>query len=366
MENSTSKIYIGLMSGTSLDGVDAVAATFAGGKFKFIAREFVAFSDQQKSKLFKLCQPGFDEVRKLQEAGNMISRIYAGAVQQLLSKNNLQPKDIAALGAHGQTIRHSPQLGVSTQAINGALLAELTDIDVVCDFRNRDMAAGGQGAPLVPAFHESVFCSLRPRVIANIGGISNITVLNAKKPVIGFDCGPGNMLMDFWIRLKKSLPFDADGAWAKQGKINQKLLEKFLADPFFSQNPPKSTGRELFNEEWLKSKITDDIPAADVQRTLLELTVVCISDAIDKFAPKTEEICICGGGSKNAFLMKQLKKRNSARKVITTNDLGLNTQDVEGAAFAWLAWRFKTAQSGNLPEVTGAKAKRVLGCLYPH
>ncbi len=366
MENSTSKIYIGLMSGTSLDGVDAVAATFDEGKFKFIAREFFPFTVQQKSKLFELCQPSFDEVRKLQEAGNMISKIYARAVDRLLGRNHLQPKDIAALGAHGQTIRHSPQLGVSTQAINGALLAELTDIDVVCDFRNRDMAVGGQGAPLVPAFHESVFSSPRPRVIVNIGGISNITVLNAKKPVIGFDCGPGNMLMDFWIRLKTSLPFDMDGVWAKQGKINQKLLEKFLAEPFFSQKPPKSTGRELFNEDWLKNKVTDDIPDADVQRTLLELTVVCISDAIDKFAPETEEICVCGGGSRNKLLMKQLERRNSARKVMTTDELGIDAQDVEGAAFAWLAWRFKTGQSGNLPEVTGAKAKRVLGCLYPH
>ncbi len=365
MENSTPKIYIGLMSGTSLDGVDAVAATFDRGKFKFIAREFVPFSDQQRAKLFELCQPGFDEVRKLQEAGNMISQIYAEAVKKLLAKKHLQTKDIAALGAHGQTIRHSPQLGVSTQAVNGALLAELTGIDVVCDFRNRDLAAGGQGAPLVPAFHESVFCSSKPRVIVNIGGISNITVLNKNEPVIGFDCGPGNMLMDFWTRMKKSLPYDEDGVWAQQGKVNQKLLEKFLADPFFAKKPPKSTGRELFNEEWLKGKVAN-VSDADVQRTLLELTVVCISDAIEKFAPKTEEICVCGGGSKNALLMKQLKQRNPARKVMTTNDLGLDTQDVEGAAFAWLAWRFMTGQAGNLPEVTGAKAKRVLGCLYPH
>ncbi len=363
----SSQIFIGLMSGTSLDGVDAVAAAFTDGKYHYIARSFEPYSQELRRNILSLCFPGNDEISRMQLVGNDIAKIYAKAVKTLLMDSGLNPEDVVALGAHGQTIRHSPDVGVSTQIINSALLAELTGIDVVCDFRSRDLAAGGQGAPLVPAFHADVFSSGVPRAIVNIGGISNITVIDPGLggSVLGFDCGPGNVLLDYWIQHKKAIDFDCNGDWARQGKIDVELLNRFLEEPFFGLHPPKSTGRELFNPRWLNSKLSEETSDEDVQRTLLELTVLGISRAINQFAPSTEEIYLCGGGARNAFLVSELQNKNPDKVVDLTDAIGIDTQDVEGAAFAWLAWRFVRGLPGNKPSVTGARGERVLGCLYP-
>ena len=367
MQDADFDIYVGMMSGTSLDGVDAVAAVFNNGEYQQLARTSEPYSALLKSSLLSLCASGDDEINRMQVSSNEIAKIYAKTFRKLLYEHGLEPSNIRAIGAHGQTVRHNPQFGSSTQLLNGALLAELTGVDVIMDFRSRDLAAGGQGAPLVPAFHQAVFSSSATRAIINIGGISNITVLPPKgssKEVIGFDCGPGNMLLDAWISENIGYSYDKNGDWARLGEVSDELLYQLKSDPIFSKEPPKSTGRELFNPPWLKNFIKTE-SAVDVQRTLLALTVEAITDAINHFCPETEEIYICGGGSKNKFLMEELTRLNAPRKVSTTSELGLDTQDVEAAAFAWLAKRFVGGKSGNLPSVTGAQGYRVLGCLYP-
>ena len=285
---------------------------------------------------------------------------------------------------HGQTIRHCPELGFTVQLNNPALIAELTEIDVIADFRSRDMAAGGEGAPLVPAFHANIiFSAPAPRAIVNIGGIANATLLQDGQ-ILGFDCGPGNTLMDCWVQKHCGLLFDEDGRWAMKGKVIPELLQSYLSDPYFSRKPPKSTGREYFNENWMRARFPrldegreyfnenwmrarfprlDELAPQDVQRTLLKLTAETILEAISQIQPQTKEVFICGGGALNPLLMEELQA--GPYKVQSTAALGVDPMYVESMAFAWLAYRFVNKKAGNLPAVTRARGQRILGALYP-
>ncbi|MBU3605626.1 anhydro-N-acetylmuramic acid kinase [Polynucleobacter sp. MWH-Creno-3A4] len=373
--NNPHSLYIGLMSGTSLDGIDAVLAKIGPkGETKALEAVSTPFAPGLRKALFELQTPGPNELHREKQAGNALALAYSQAVNQLLEKANLLTSDIAAIGAHGQTIRHQPHLGelaYTHQTLNAALLAEKTGIDVIADFRSRDLAAGGHGAPLVPAFHAQQFKSTENLAILNIGGIANLTLLPTSGDVTGFDCGPGNMLMDAWIYEHQGNAFDENGNWATQGKVNQELLIKMLADPFFKKAPPKSTGRDDFHLEWLKEKLGKENPhAEDVQATLLHLTAHAALEALEQHAPQTQKLIICGGGAYNRALMNLFKvKAQSLFKKpleITSSDTaGIDPQLVEGLAFAWLAWAYKEKRPANLPAVTGARGSRILGACYP-
>jgi len=373
--NKPYSLYIGLMSGTSLDGIDAVLAKI-GPNGETSAQMAVSspFSPNLRKALFELQTPGANELHREKQAGSALALAYAETVNQLLKKANLQASDIAAIGAHGQTIRHQPHLGdlaYTHQTLNPALLAERTGIDVIADFRSRDIAAGGHGAPLVPAFHAQQFSSTENLAILNIGGIANLTLLPNTGEVTGFDCGPGNMLMDAWIHQHQGNPFDEDGNWALQGKINEALLTRMLDDPFFSKTPPKSTGRDDFHLDWLQEKVgKDNHRAEDVQATLLHLTAHSALEALVSHAPQTQQLIVCGGGAKNNALMNLLKAKvqqffKAPLEINTSDSLGIDPQLVEGLAFAWLAWAYKEKRPANLPAVTGAKGPRILGACYP-
>ncbi|HEY8354284.1 MAG TPA: anhydro-N-acetylmuramic acid kinase [Methylophilaceae bacterium] len=359
-------LFIGLMSGTSLDGVDAVLLEIAGDHCLVRNAHFTPFTTELRQQLLDLHHPGTNELERAAMAGNALSRLYASAVEQLLQKSRLRKQDIRAIGCHGQTIRHCPEQGFTLQIGNPALLAELTGIDTVADFRSRDLAAGGQGAPLVPAFHHAVF--QHPtfhRVVVNIGGIANLTDLPCDgSPVTGFDSGPGNMLMDAWIEHVQGLSYDHDGFWASQGHVIPSLLQVLLNEPFFRKPPPKSTGRDLFNLGWLSARIRPDFPPEDIQRTLLELTAISISDAIREHCHGAEEIYLCGGGAYNPLLVARLRDLLQPVRIALSDELGININHVESAAFAWLAYRRLHNEPGNLPTVTGANGPRILGAVY--
>ena len=373
--NKPHSFYIGLMSGTSLDGIDAVLAKIGpNGEASALEAISTPFSPELRKALSELQSPGPNELHREKQAGNALALAYADAVDQLLKKAKLQPSDIAAIGAHGQTIRHQPHLGdmaYTHQTLNPALLAEKTGIDVIADFRSRDLAAGGHGAPLVPAFHAQQFSSPDDLAILNIGGIANLTLLPKSGEVTGFDCGPGNMLMDVWIQEHQGNTFDENGGWALQGKANEVLLTKMLADSFFTKAPPKSTGRDDFHLAWLQEKIgTDNYLCEDVQATLLHLTAHSALDALARYAPQTQKLIVCGGGARNNALMDlfKVKSQNLFKQpleITTSNSSGIDPQLVEGLAFAWLAWAHKTKRPANLPAVTGAKGPRILGACYP-
>jgi anhydro-N-acetylmuramic acid kinase len=285
-------------------------------------------------------------------------------VQALLAQFRFK-QEIRAIGCHGQTVRHRPDEGYTIQLVNGALLAELTGIDVVCDFRSRDIAAGGEGAPLVPAFHQAVFAAPGiHRVIVNIGGIANLTNLPIAGTVTGFDCGPGNLLLDAWTQRHRGESFDRDGAWAASGRVIPALLTRLRGDGFFARKPPKSSGRELFNYSWLEAQLAGNENTADVQATLLALTAETITDAVTRFCAGAREIYLCGGGARNAALTRALEERLAPRKVAATDALDIDAEHVEATAFAWLAGRTLASQPGNLPAVTGAHGPRVLGAIY--
>jgi anhydro-N-acetylmuramic acid kinase len=300
---------------------------------------------------------------------------YADLVKQLLADSKRQPSDITAIGAHGQTIRHqaglSNALAYTHQTLNPALLAELTGIDVIADFRSRDLAAGGHGAPLVPAFHAQQFGSDKNTAVLNLGGIANLTLLPQKGDVTGFDCGPGNMLMDTWVAKHQGHAFDQDGAWAAQGAVNNSLLERMLADPFFTNAPPKSTGRDDFHLQWLEKQLgSNTYKAEDVQATLLRLTVTAALQSIHLYAPQTEVLIVCGGGVNNTALLNSLREQARAMfkhglEIRSSEANGVDPQLVEALAFAWLAWAHKTKRPANLPAVTGASGPRILGACYP-
>jgi len=363
------------MSGTSLDGIDAVLAKIGpNGETCAQAAVSTSFSPELRKALFELQSPGPNELHREKQAGNALALAYAEAVLQLLKKANLQPSNIAAIGAHGQTIRHQPHLGdlaYTHQTLNPALLAEKTGIDVIADFRSRDLAAGGHGAPLVPAFHAQQFASPENLAILNIGGISNLTLLPTDAKVTGFDCGPGNMLMDAWIHEHQGNIFDESGNWALQGKVNEALLKKMLSDLFFAKAPPKSTGRDDFHLAWLQEKIgNENYLPEDVQATLLHLTAHSALEALVRHAPQTQKLIVCGGGARNTALMNLLKIKvqyyfTEPLEITTSDSVGIDPQLVEGLAFAWLAWAHQEKRPANLPAVTGAKGPRILGACYP-
>ncbi|MEI6181708.1 MAG: anhydro-N-acetylmuramic acid kinase [Polynucleobacter sp.] len=373
--NKPHSLYIGLMSGTSLDGIDAVLAKIGpNGETSAQAAVSAPFSPELRKTLFELQTPGANELHRERQAGNTLSLAYAEAVSQLLKKENLKPSDVTAIGAHGQTIRHQPHLGdmsYTHQTLNAALLAEKTGIDVVADFRSRDLAAGGHGAPLVPAFHAQQFTSSENVAILNIGGIANLTLLPISGAITGFDCGPGNMLMDAWIAKYQGNAFDESGNWALQGKVNEVFLKKMLSDSFFKKVPPKSTGRDDFHLNWLQEKIgSENYQAEDVQATLLHLTAHSALEALVNHAPQTQKLIVCGGGARNNALMNLLTVKAQQffklpLEVNTSDSVGIDPQLVEGLAFAWLAWAHKEKRPANLPAVTGAKGPRILGAYYP-
>jgi anhydro-N-acetylmuramic acid kinase len=368
-------LYVGLMSGTSLDGVDAVLVDFAStaaATMKLLRHAHVTFDDALRAELLALNGPGPDELHRAALAANAVALAYAAAVERLLRDAGASPVQVEALGAHGQTVRHRPgdfdATGYTLQLLNGALLAERTGIDVVCDFRSRDVAAGGQGAPLVPAFHAARFARAgEDLAVLNLGGIANLTLLPAGGVVRGFDCGPGNALMDGWCRLHHGAAFDHGGGWAASGQVHAGLLDTLLSEPYFDRSPPKSTGRDLFNAIWLSTRLASHpaVTAVDVMATLAEFTARTAVDALRRHQPSTCTLLVCGGGAFNDHLMRRLSELHSQGPVLSTAALGVLPHQVEALAFAWLARAFSRRDPGNLEAVTGAAGPRVLGALYP-
>jgi anhydro-N-acetylmuramic acid kinase len=367
--------YVGLMSGTSLDGVDGVLArddATEGPPLRAVAHASIPMPEALRAELLALNRSGPDELHRAALAANAVSELYALTVARLLASAGVAAADVAAIGAHGQTVRHRPQafdgIGYTLQLLNGALLAERTAIAVVCDFRSRDLAAGGQGAPLVPACHAAWFA--RPGAdiaVLNVGGIANLTLLRADGEVLGFDCGPGNLLMDLWCQRHQARAYDAGGTWAATGRVDAGLLARLLAEPFLALTPPKSTGRDLFDADWLDARLgAAPPPPGDVMTTLAEFTARAAVDALRRHAPATRSLLVCGGGAFNAHLMARLSGLLAdAATVHSTADAGLPPDQVEALAFAWLARAHLARQGGNLPAVTGARGVRVLGALYP-
>jgi anhydro-N-acetylmuramic acid kinase len=369
---------IGLMSGTSIDGVDGVLVDIddIDDRRGFVLQTHAhrAFDAALRAELLALnTAGGADELRRAALAANGVSVAYAGVVHELLAKAGRRSSDIGALGAHGQTVRHQPDpadpiSAYTTQLLNGALLAELTGIAVVCDLRSRDVAAGGQGAPLVPAFHAAMFHhGSTDRAVVNLGGIANLTLLPSKGPVTGFDCGPANGLMDGWCERHTGARFDEGGRWAASAAPDAALLATLRSAPYFAAAPPKSTGRDLFHLDWLDAQLTPfpGLAPAAVQSTLCSLTADSVAADLRRHAPDTRELYACGGGAFNTELLRRLQQALPSIKVDSTATLGLPPDQVEAGAFAWLAHAFVQRSPGNLPSVTGARGLRILGALYP-
>ncbi len=360
--------YIGLMSGTSLDGVDAALAEIgSAGQVRLLHSHYLPYPDALRTRLLGLHTPQPDEIHLAAIAANELARLYADTVKSLL--DGFTAGRVRAIGCHGQTLRHRPADGYTLQIGNAALLAELTGIAVVADFRSRDIAAGGQGAPLVPAFHAQVL--RHPdvhRVIANIGGIANITDLPTSGSVRGWDTGPGNMLLDAWIKRHSGVHYDRDGAWAASGSVHPGLLAALMRHAYLQRPPPKSAGREQFNPDWLDTRLgslNEALAPPDVQATLVEFTAMSLADAVNRECTGTQELYVCGGGAHNRTLMQRLSALLPSLRVATTATLGIDPDWVEALAFAWLARQTLHHAPGNLPAVTGARGERVLGAIYP-
>ncbi len=368
---NSKQLFIGLMSGTSLDGVDGVLADFSGSQPRVLAHLAMPFAPALKQELLALNTPADNELHRAALAANGLVRVYAQTVQALLADTQTAAGDICAIGAHGQTVRHQPGAfdgtGYTLQLNNPALLAELTGIDVVADFRSRDVAAGGQGAPLVPVFHQGIFGqSNRTACVLNIGGIANLSVLHANGDVLGFDCGPGNALLDHWCEAHTGKAFDNNGAWGASGNVIEPLLRTMLAEPFLHQAPPKSTGRDLFHPTWLAHQLSSytNANAADVQATLTEFTArVCVNDVL-RHAADAAELIVCGGGALNGLLMQRLQTGLPNVRVLSSAERGMPPLQVEAAAFAWLARQTVLGLPGTLPKVTGAQGARILGGIF--
>ena len=372
-------LFIGLMSGTSLDGIDGVVVDFAAAKSSVgapvVSHAKRPFSPDLRTRLAALNRSGDDEIHRAALAANALARDYAALVETLRGSAAAANRPIVAIGCHGQTIRHRPGefdgVGYTIQLNAPALLAELTGIDVIADFRSRDVAAGGQGAPLVPAFHRAIFGRAGATVaILNLGGIANLTVLGPAQEVIGFDCGPANTLLDLWCERSSGRPFDADGAAAARGVVDARLLDALLAEPYFALAPPKSTGLDHFNASWLDARL--DVADArarlrpeDIQATLAQLTADVVAASCRRHAPTADELVVCGGGAFNADLMARLGRALAPMGVVASDARGLPADQVEATAFAWLARAFVARQPGNVPTATGAAGPRVLGALYP-
>lgn len=370
--------YVGLMSGTSLDGLDAVLVELDddGGRLRVdvLGHRHAPFPSDLRDELRALNRTGDDELHRAAVATRRFVDLEAALVGELLAQARVDPASVRAIGSHGQTVRHRPpadgvEAPYTIQLDDGARLAELTGIDVVCDFRRRDLAAGGQGAPLVSAFHAALFA--RPGVdvaVLNLGGFANLTLLHADGAVVGFDCGPGNVLLDLWCERHRGQRFDDGGRWAAAGRVDPALLAALRRDDYFARLPPKSTGRDHFDAAWLDACLQRvGAPAApvDVQATLLELTASTVADDLRRHAPLTTQLHVCGGGARNEALLDALARRLPGVAVAPTDVTGLAATQVEAAAFAWLAHAHLERRPGNRPEVTGARGPRVLGALYP-
>lgn len=366
--NSPSRLFVGVMSGTSLDGVDAALCRIDERNFKLLGFHSTPMPETLREMLHRLQAPSTNELDICLLARKLLSELYAEAIGGLLANAQIRPSQVAAAGCHGQTLRHQPASGYTLQILDGALVSELTGMDIICDFRSRDIAAGGQGAPLVPAFHKAIFHHpAESRAIVNIGGMANVTLLPATGGVTGFDCGPGNVLMDEWIYKAQGAHYDPAGRWGAQGSPLPRLLDRLLAHPFFETSPPKSCGREDFNLPWLEGELAGThIPAADVQATLQALTAQTIANSIRRHGPDTHSLYVCGGGAHNVALMEKLSAALPEVTIHTTEAVGLAAECIEAAAFAWLAERHLAGAPGNLPAVTGARGPRILGALYPH
>lgn len=363
-------IYIGLMSGTSIDSVDAVAVRFPDNGIEILGSCSRSIPTELRSSVLTLCHAEADNVQLLAQTDHLLGQLFAAASNQLISSLGVNQNQIAAIGCHGQTVRHAPPgqsiFPFTLQIGDPNMIAAITGCIVAADFRRKDMALGGQGAPLVPAFHRYLFKhGTLNRAIINIGGIANITWLPSNGECLGFDTGPGNVLMDAWCQLHKKQPFDDNGSWASSGRVDKPLLEDLKCHSYFSSPIPKSTGRELFNLAWLESYLKDRaVTAEDVQATLLALTTETIGDALDALEPRADEVYLCGGGAFNATLKNALSARVTPATLDTTSALGLDPKLVECCAFAWLARQRLLHLPGNLPSVTGAARQSVLGGLY--
>lgn len=360
-------LYIGVMSGTSLDGLD-IALIEQSPAIRLIATHYIPMPETLRAELLSLCASGPDEIARSAMAQQHWVKLAAQGIHSILQQQQLQAQDIRAIGSHGQTVRHEPSRGFTVQIGNPALLTELTGITVISDFRSRDVAAGGQGAPLVPAFHEALFEQRSgKRAVLNVGGFSNLSLIETAKPVAGFDCGPGNVLLDAWIQTQRAETFDRNGQWAASGQLDQTLLKTLLSDTFFATQGPKSTGREVFNLQWLNQHLAQHpaIPAENVQATLLELTALTIVDSLQAAQVGTQELLVCGGGAHNGTLMRRLSALLPGTQVNSTAVYGVDPDWVEAMAFAWLAHCCLEGIAANRPSVTGARGPRVLGAIYP-
>jgi anhydro-N-acetylmuramic acid kinase len=362
-------LYIGLMSGTSLDGVDALLVDFAAEQPRIRAACHTPYPPELRAELLELSHASHPELHRLAQLDVMLGELYAAGVRRLLDEAGAAAADIRAIGSHGQTVRHHPHgpHPYTLQLGDPNIIAERTGITTVADFRRRDIAAGGQGAPLVPAFHAALFRHPdHARVILNLGGIANITVLphQAQVPITGFDTGPGNALLDGWSARHCGTPYDAAGRWAGGGTSSPRLLQRLLDEPYFALPPPKSTGRELFNLAWLDARLDGTETPQDVQATLLELTAASVARAVAEYAAGAREVLACGGGVYNSALMARLAVLLGPRAVLSTAELGVDPQAVEAMAFAWLARETLAGRPGNLPAVTGAAHPVMLGGIY--
>lgn len=367
---SQATLYLGLMSGTSIDSIDAAAVSFDQGQLKLLGTYTHPISDALRLNILNLSQPGLDSVQLYGETDHLLGHLFADAALALMASLSIGPDDIVAIGSHGQTIRHSPpktnSIAFSQQIGDANIIAARTGCSVVSDFRRKDVALGGHGAPLVPAFHYSLFSHpQRQRVIANIGGIANITVLPADGACYGFDTGPGNLLLDAWCKRHTGKRYDDKGAWGATGQVDAALLKQLKTHPFLGLEAPKSTGREEFNLAWLESILTDhSLPPENVQATLTAFTAQTLGDAISALDDNIDEVYVCGGGAFNNQLMARLEESLPGSVVSTTDDLGLAPSWVEACAFAWLARQRVLSLPGNLPRVTGASRPAILGALY--
>lgn len=365
--------YIGLMSGTSVDGIDSVLIDFSQANPVALVAQTVDWSPSLRERILEtLNQPTQVSLDALGRLDAVLGDAFADAALATIDACGLQPAQIKAIGSHGQTLFHAPTATppFSMQAGDANRIAARTGITTVADFRRRDMAVGGQGAPLVPAFHQAQFS--KPgvsRAILNIGGIANITLLPGDAAAVtGFDTGPGNVLLDAWVGEHLHSRFDRDGEWAASGTCYQPLLDRLMQEPYLGQPPPKSTGRELFCQRWLEQMLSPafaNLKAVDIQTTLVEFTAASIASALKQVAAPVDEIFVCGGGAHNRFLMQRLQVLLPARTIATTEALGLHPDWVEATAFAWLAKQTLEGKPGNLPSVTGANRPTVLGAIYP-
>ncbi|RUO30160.1 anhydro-N-acetylmuramic acid kinase [Aliidiomarina sanyensis] len=367
--------FIGALSGTSLDGIDLVLTEIsAQGEIRQLDAFNASFPEHLRNSLKRLCTPGSDEIIHLGQADRRFAEAVAQGVQTLLERNALDASAIRAIGHHGQTIRHHPELdpGFSLQIGCSHTLAAKTGIDVIGQFRQKDIALGGEGAPLAPVFHHWVFAdTCETRIVANIGGIANISVLPPKTsdtPILGYDTGPGNTLLDHWVQHHHQQHYDVGGRWAASGTVHEGLLATLLSDPYFARSAPKSTGREYFTSNWLHQRLErfESIAPADVQATLLELTAQSLTTAIQSHLSDSQmTVYICGGGAHNSELITRCKALLPDVSLQTTDTLGVNVDWVEGTLFAWLAWAYVQGLTLDLTAVTGASRPARLGAYFP-